>query len=121
MSSSSVVVAEGGAVGVTRDDDNLDNHFRDTVAGGDWLCDQDAVDYFVAHCTDEVVQLEHWGCPWSRKADGSINVRFFGGMTVQRTWFAADRSGFHILPHAIPVLNRRTRQARLFDGGQVSG
>jgi fumarate reductase flavoprotein subunit len=67
------------------------------VAGGDWLCDQDVVDYFVARCTPELVQLEHWGCPWSRKSDGDINVRFFGGMKVQRTWFAADRSGFHIL------------------------
>ena len=44
-----------------------------------------------------MVQLEHWGCPWSRKDDGSINVRFFGGMKVQRTWFAADKTGFHIL------------------------
>ncbi len=43
------------------------------------------------------MRLEHWGCPWSRKPDGNVNVRFFGGMTVQRTWFAADRSGFHIL------------------------
>jgi succinate dehydrogenase/fumarate reductase flavoprotein subunit len=44
-----------------------------------------------------MVQLEHWGCPWSRRPDGDINVRFFGGMSVQRTWFAADKSGFHIL------------------------
>ena len=55
------------------------------------------VEYFVAHCTEELIQLEHWGCPWSRKPDGHINVRFFGGMKVQRTWFAADRSGFHML------------------------
>jgi fumarate reductase flavoprotein subunit len=44
-----------------------------------------------------MTQLEHWGCPWSRKEDGHINVRFFGGMKVQRTWFAADKSGFHML------------------------
>ncbi|HEY6821112.1 MAG TPA: FAD-binding protein, partial [Burkholderiales bacterium] len=94
---SHTVAAEGGAAGVTREDDSLEHHFHDTVAGGDWLCDQDVVDYFVAHCHEELVQLEHWGCPWSRKADGNVNVRFFGGMTVQRTWFAADRSGFHIL------------------------
>jgi fumarate reductase flavoprotein subunit len=54
-------------------------------------------EYFVEHCTEEMVQLEHWGCPWSRKDDGNINVRFFGGMKVQRTWFAADKSGFHML------------------------
>jgi len=94
---SHTVAAEGGAAGVTRADDSLEHHFHDTVAGGDWLCDQDVVDYFVAHCHEELVQLERWGCPWSRKADGNVNVRFFGGMTVQRTWFAADRSGFHIL------------------------
>ena len=94
---SHTVAAEGGSAGVIRTDDNLDNHFDDTVSGGDWLCDQDVVEYFVAHCTEEMVQLEHWGCPWSRKDDGHVNVRFFGGMKVQRTWFAADKTGFHML------------------------
>src|SRR5215510_13575395 len=94
---SHTVAAEGGSAGVIRSDDNLDNHFDDTVGGGDWLCDQDVVEYFVAHCTEEMTQLEHWGCPWSRKDDGHVNVRFFGGMKVQRTWFAADKTGFHIL------------------------
>jgi fumarate reductase flavoprotein subunit len=94
---SHTVAAEGGAAAVVRPDDSLDNHFDDTVSGGDWLCEQNVVEYFVAHCAEEMIQLEHWGCPWSRKEDGSINVRFFGGMKVQRTWFAADRSGFHIL------------------------
>src|SRR5690348_3657779 len=94
---SHTVAAEGGSAGVIRDDDSLQKHFDDTVSGGDWLCDQDAVQYFVEHCTREMVRLEHWGCPWSRRDDGSINVRFFGGMTVQRTWFAADKTGFHIL------------------------
>ncbi len=94
---SHTVAAEGGSAGVVQSHDSLDNHFHDTVAGGDWLCEQDVVDYFVAHCTPEMVQLEHWGCPWSRKQDGHINVRAFGGMKIERTWFAADRSGFHIL------------------------
>jgi fumarate reductase flavoprotein subunit len=94
---SHTVAAEGGAAAVVRADDSLDHHFDDTVSGGDWLCDQKAVEYFVAHCAEEMTQLEQWGCPWSRKEDGNINVRFFGGMKVQRTWFAADRSGFHIL------------------------
>jgi fumarate reductase flavoprotein subunit len=94
---SHTVAAEGGSAGVVRPDDSLADHFHDTVAGGDWLCDQDVVDYFVAHCTEEMVQLEHWGCPWSRKADGHVNVRAFGGMKIERTWFAADKSGFHIL------------------------
>ena len=94
---SHTVAAEGGSAGVIRGDDSLDLHFDDTVSGGDWLCDQDAVQYFVEHCTEEMVQLERWGCPWSRKDDGDVNVRFFGGMKVQRTWFAADKSGFHML------------------------
>lgn len=94
---SHTVAAEGGAAGVIRDDDSLENHFNDTVSGGDWLCEQDVVEYFVNHCTEEMVQLEHWGCPWSRKDDGHVNVRRFGGMKIPRTWFAADKTGFHML------------------------
>jgi len=94
---SHTVAAEGGAAGVITGQDSLELHFKDTVAGGDWLCDQDAVDFFVERCTDEMVQLEHWGCPWSRQPDGLTNVRNFGGMSTARTWFAADKTGFHIL------------------------
>ncbi|WP_028864157.1 fumarate reductase (quinol) flavoprotein subunit [Psychromonas aquimarina] len=94
---SHTVAAEGGAAGVAQDHDSLDNHFNDTVAGGDWLCEQDVVQYFVENASKQLTQLEHWGCPWSRKEDGSINVRAFGGMKIERTWFAADKSGFHIL------------------------
>jgi len=89
--------AEGGAAGVIKADDSLDHHFNDTVGGGDWLCDQDAVDVLVQEAPKELLQLEHWGCPWSREPDGSVAVRPFGGMKKQRTWFAADKSGFHIL------------------------
>lgn len=94
---SHTVAAEGGSAAVTQQQDSFDSHFHDTVAGGDWLCEQDVVDYFVEHCPQEMTQLELWGCPWSRKADGSINVRRFGGMKIERTWFAADKTGFHIL------------------------
>ncbi len=94
---SHTVAAEGGAAGVTRADDSLAFHFDDTVHGGDWLCEQDVVEYFVAHAHEELVQMEHWGCPWSRKEDGHVNVRAFGGMKIERTWFAADKSGFHML------------------------
>jgi len=89
--------AEGGAAGVIKGDDSLEHHFNDTVGGGDWLSDQDAVDAFVREAPGELLRLEHWGCPWSRGADGSVAVRPFGGMKKQRTWFAADKSGFHIL------------------------
>ena len=109
---SHTVAAEGGAAGVIRSDDSLDIHFDDTVGGSDWLCDQDVVEYFVAHCTEEMTQLEHWGCPWSRTEDGKVNVRFFGGMKVQRTWFASDKTGFHMLhtlfqtSHKYPSIKR---------------
>src|SRR6476646_300463 len=68
-----------------------------TVSGSDWLCDQDAVEAFVSEAPRELLQLEHWGCPWSRKPDGHIAVRAFGGMKKLRTWFAADKTGFHLL------------------------
>jgi fumarate reductase flavoprotein subunit len=94
---SHTVAAEGGSAGVIQPHDSLEHHFDDTVSGADWLADQDVVQYFVEHCTEEMLRLEHWGCPWSRKADGSINVRAFGGMKIERTWFAADKTGFHML------------------------
>ena len=94
---SHTVAAEGGAAGVKKPTDSLDYHFHDTVGGGDWLCEQDVVEYFVEQAPKELTQLEHWGCPWSRTEDGHVNVRAFGGMKIERTWFAADKSGFHIL------------------------
>ncbi|MDX9838788.1 MAG: fumarate reductase (quinol) flavoprotein subunit [Azoarcus sp.] len=94
---SHTVAAEGGSAGVVQSHDSFEHHFNDTVSGGDWLCEQDVVDYFVAQCPEEMVQLEHWGCPWSRKPDGHVNVRAFGGMKIERTWFAADKTGFHML------------------------
>jgi fumarate reductase flavoprotein subunit len=94
---SHTVAAEGGAAAVTQAHDSLDHHFNDTVTGGDWLCEQDVVEYFVAHAHEELVQMEHWGCPWSRQDDGHVNVRAFGGMKIERTWFAADKTGFHML------------------------
>lgn len=94
---SHTVAAEGGAAGVVQEHDSLENHFNDTVAGGDWLCDQNVVEYFVEQAPKEMRQMEHWGCPWSRKESGHVNVRAFGGMKIERTWFAADKTGFHML------------------------
>jgi fumarate reductase flavoprotein subunit len=55
------------------------------------------VEHFIEQAPRELIQLEHWGCPWSREDDGSVAVRAFGGMKKKRTWYAADKSGFHIL------------------------
>ncbi|MGV9821657.1 fumarate reductase (quinol) flavoprotein subunit [Nocardia xishanensis] len=94
---SHTVSAEGGAAAVAGPGDSLDEHAYDTVSGSDWLCDQDAVEAFVEEAPRELLQLEHWGCPWSRRPDGHIAVRAFGGMKNNRTWFAADKTGFHLL------------------------
>jgi fumarate reductase flavoprotein subunit len=94
---SHTVSAEGGAAAVIGADDSLDEHAYDTVSGSDWLCDQDAVEAFVVEAPRELLRLEHWGCPWSRQPDGHVAVRAFGGMKKMRTWFAADKTGFHLL------------------------
>jgi fumarate reductase flavoprotein subunit len=94
---SHTVSAEGGAAAVIRAPDSLEEHVHDTISGGDWLCDQDAVEAFVKEAPEELLRLEHWGCPWSREADGHVAVRPFGGMKQMRTWFAADKTGFHLL------------------------
>jgi fumarate reductase flavoprotein subunit len=94
---SHTVSAEGGAAGVIADGDSLEEHAHDTVSGSDWLSDQDAVEAFVEEAPRELLRLEHWGCPWSREPDGHIAVRAFGGMKQMRTWFAADKTGFHML------------------------
>ena len=97
---SHTVSAEGGAAAVTKPNDSIEDHINDTITGSDWLADQDAVELFVREAPQEMVQLEHWGCPWSRDPDGSVAVRPFGGMKIERTWFAADKTGFHML-HAL--------------------
>ena len=94
---SHTVAAEGGAAAVIKDNDSLENHINDTISGGDWMCDQDAVELFVNEAPRELIQMEHWGCPWSRETDGTVATRPFGGMKIERTWFAADKTGFHML------------------------
>ncbi len=94
---SHTVSAEGGAAAAIKAEDSLDAHAYDTISGGDWLSDQDAVEAFVREAPEEMLRLEHWGCPWTREPDGHIAVRPFGGMKIERTWFAADKTGFHLL------------------------
>src|SRR5947207_11987351 len=127
---SHTVSAEGGAAGAIAVDDSLDEHAYDTISGGDWLCDQDAVEAFVVEAPQELLQLEHWGCPWSREADGRIAVRSFGGMRKMRTWFAADKTGFHLLHTLFQTTLKYDRVARydewfvtklLVDDGRVQG
>src|SRR5579863_4697860 len=94
---SHTVSAEGGAAGVAGKEDTIDEHCYDTISGSDWLGDQDAIELFCNEIPKELLRMEHWGCPWSREPDGRIAVRPFGGMKKMRTWFAADKTGFHML------------------------
>ncbi len=94
------VCAQGGTAAVMREKDSLDLHAFDTVKGADYLADQDAVEFFVRKAPEEIVLTEHWGCPWSRTAEGKIDQRPFGGHTYPRACFAADMTGFHEM-HAI--------------------
>src|ERR671930_550630 len=116
---SHTVSAEGGAAAVITTDDSLDEHAYDTVSGGDWLCDQDAVEAFVVEAPQELLRLEHWGCPWSREPDGHIAVRPFGGMKKMRTWFAADKTGFHLL-HTLFQTSLKYRSITRYDEWHVT-
>jgi fumarate reductase flavoprotein subunit len=127
---SHTVSAEGGAAAVIASGDTLEEHAHDTIAGGDWLCDQDAVEAFVKEAPEELLRLEHWGCPWSREPDGHVAVRPFGGMKQMRTWFAADKTGFHLLHTLFQTSLKYDRITRydewfvttlLVDDGRVSG
>ena len=116
---SHTVAAEGGAAAVIKAEDSLEAHAYDTVSGADWLCDQDVVEAFVNEAPREMVQLEHWGCPWSREPDGTVAVRPFGGMKVSRTWFAADKTGFHML-HSLFQTSLKYKSVKRYDEWFVS-
>src|SRR6516165_9735781 len=127
---SHTVSPEGGAAGVAGDDDTIDEHCYDTVSGSDWLGDQDAIEIFCNEVPEELLRLEHWGCPWSRQPDGRIAVRPFGGMKKMRTWFAADKTGFHMLHTLFQTSLKYTSIVRydewfvsklLVDDGRVQG
>ena len=90
------VSAEGGTAAVLYPElgDSIESHSFDTVKGSDYLADQDAVERFVNEMPKEIYQLEHWGMPWSRREDGRIAQRWFGGYSYPRATFAEDKVGF---------------------------
>jgi fumarate reductase flavoprotein subunit len=112
---SHTVAAEGGAAGAIKPNDSLDAHAYDTISGGDWLCDQDAVEAFVREAPDELLRLELWGCPWNREPDGHVAVRPFGGMKIERTWYAADKTGFHLLHTLYQTALKHSDQLEFYD------
>jgi len=91
------VCAEGGTAAVLYPElgDSVESHVFDTVKGSDYLADQDAVEKFANMVPSEIYQLEHWGMPWSRREDGRIAQRDFGGYSYPRATFAEDKVGFY--------------------------
>jgi len=90
------VSAEGGTAAVLfpEDGDSIESHIYDTVKGSDFLADQDAAERLCKEIPDEIYQLEHWGMPWSRREDGKIGQRAFGGYSFPRASYASDKVGF---------------------------
>lgn len=90
------VCAEGGTAAVLHPEngDSFELHAWDTIKGSDFLADQDVVFRFVETMPKEIFFLDHLGIPWSRKEDGSAAYRPFGGHSVNRTVYAADKTGF---------------------------
>ena len=106
---SHTVAAQGGisAALANMGEDDWRWHMYDTVKGSDWLGDQDAIQYMCREAIPAIIELEHWGVPFSRTEEGKIYQRPFGGMTThfgegtaQRTCAAADRTG-HAMLHAM--------------------
>lgn len=91
------VSAEGGTAAVLfpEEGDSFESHVYDTVKGSDFLADQDVVERLVHEMPSEIYQLEHWGMPWSRKEDGRIGQRNFGGYSFARATYAQDKVGFY--------------------------
>jgi len=108
------VCAEGGTAAVmrTEEGDSFDLHAWDTVKGSDFLADQDIVDRFVKASPEEIRQLEHWGLVWSRRDDGRIMQRAFGGHSFDRSTMAADKTGFFEMQTLYDTLVRHTNFTR---------
>jgi succinate dehydrogenase / fumarate reductase flavoprotein subunit len=106
---SHTVAAQGGisAALANMGEDDWRWHMYDTIKGSDWLGDQDAIQYMCREAIPAIIELEHWGVPFSRTPEGKIYQRPFGGMTTnygegtaQRTCAAADRTG-HAMLHSL--------------------
>jgi succinate dehydrogenase / fumarate reductase flavoprotein subunit len=91
------VSAEGGTAAVLYENegDNLESHIYDTIKGSDFLADQNVAELLVKKIPYEIIQLDRWGMPWSRKENGRIDQRKFGGYSFPRATYAQDKVGFY--------------------------
>lgn len=97
---SATCMAQGGINGVACHADEKDSpasHAFDTVKGGDYLCDQDAVEYYTERAPEVLKELDYFGIAFDRQADGRFNQRKMGGSTYARTAFSADITGHAVL------------------------
>ncbi|MBX8631135.1 MAG: succinate dehydrogenase/fumarate reductase flavoprotein subunit [Thermoplasmata archaeon] len=127
------VSAEGGISGVLYPESNKDTkelHAYDTVKGSDYLADQDAVEQLVEMAPGEIRFYDHIGVAWNRDDSGHIQQRPFGGMSIPRTAFAADKTGFFMMRalydevtgfENIDVFHEHFATRLFLDGGRFSG
>ncbi len=104
--------AEGGinaALG-NKADDNPETHAFDTVKGSDYLGDQDAIEIFTREAPGDIYQLEHWGCVFSRNAEGKLDQRPFGAAGSPRTVYSADITGHVLIQVLFEQLAKRMAQ-----------
>ena len=108
--------AQGGiaaALGNSQDD-TWEEHMYDTIKGGDFLSDQDAVEEYVKAAPRVIYELEHMGCVFSRTPDGKIAQRSFGGHSKPRACFSADRTGHAILHALHEQLHKQSKSIRIY-------
>jgi succinate dehydrogenase / fumarate reductase flavoprotein subunit len=133
------VSAEGGISGVlypgrasasAQTVDSPELHAFDTVKGGDYLGDQPAIETLVEEAPKEIRFFDHLGTPWARDAEGGIVARAFGGMSVPRTVFAADKTGFFMMSalydtllsfDSIDIFHEHYAAELIIEGGELKG
>lgn len=125
-------MAQGGINGVLGNADPTDSlakHIFDTVKGSDFLGDQDAIAYFCEHAPAAIREIDYFGVPFSRDADGRITQRAFGGQSSPRTCFSADKTGHVILhtmyeqclKHGVKMLSDGQLLDLAVEGGRLTG
>lgn len=126
------VSAEGGTAAVLYEEegDNQESHVYDTIKGSDFLADQDVAELLVRSMPYEIYQFDHWGMPWSRRKDGRIAQRKFGGYSFPRATFAQDKVGFYEMQTLYDTCQKYTNiyfynewfcTSILHDGGAFQG
>ncbi|SFM55475.1 FAD-dependent oxidoreductase [Methanolobus profundi] len=121
--------AQGGINASLGSDDSWEGHAFDTVKGSDYLADQDTVEVLCKEAPERVIEMENWGCNFSRQENGRIAQRPFGGAGFPRTCFAGDRTGHNllhtlyeqVLRYKIKVYNERLVTKLVTDNGKCTG